>query len=168
MVTSAMLARQVSHPNLPTVCFQELANPSPQPSISFTFVFMVLQTPFPANPFLAHQYKTPGVSRGTRFSDPAGRRIGPRPLRFSPSLTTFRMNTCKSVSKQKTLSPFRMNTYEKPGGGVTPPNFKSPLLNSSTPTRNPAIAHLWPSPRISKAAKITQPVVCDRDVRTES
>src|SRR5882757_2495573 len=116
MVTSAMLARQVSHPNLPTVCFQELANPSPQPSISFTFVFMVLQTPFPANPFLAHQYKTPGVSRGTRFSDPAGRRIGPRPFRFSPSLTTFRMNTCKSVSKQTTLSPFRMNTYEKQGG----------------------------------------------------
>src|SRR5882762_11304637 len=31
-------------------------------------------------------------------------------------LTTFRMNTCKSVSKQRTLSPFRMNTCEKPGG----------------------------------------------------
>src|SRR5229473_149768 len=32
-------------------------------------------------------------------------------------LTTFRMNTCKSVSKQRTLSPFRINTYAKPGGG---------------------------------------------------
>ena len=28
------------------------------------------------------------------------------------------MNTCKSVSKQKTLTTFRMNTYEKRGGGV--------------------------------------------------
>jgi hypothetical protein len=29
------------------------------------------------------------------------------------------MNTCKSVSKQ-TLSTFRMNTYAKTGGGVSP------------------------------------------------
>ena len=31
-------------------------------------------------------------------------------------LTTFRMNTCKSMSKQTTLSIFRMNTYAKPRG----------------------------------------------------
>jgi hypothetical protein len=30
---------------------------------------------------------------------------------------SFRINTCKSVSKQRTLTPFRMNTYEKQGGG---------------------------------------------------
>src|SRR5258707_998825 len=30
---------------------------------------------------------------------------------------SFRINTCKSVSKQKTLTPFRMNTYEKQGEG---------------------------------------------------
>src|SRR5258706_5276092 len=35
-------------------------------------------------------------------------------------LSTFRMNTCKSVSKQRTLTPFRMNTCEKPGGGGPP------------------------------------------------
>jgi hypothetical protein len=29
---------------------------------------------------------------------------------------SFRINTCKSVSKQTTLTPFRMNTYEKQGG----------------------------------------------------
>jgi hypothetical protein len=29
---------------------------------------------------------------------------------------SFRMNTCKSVSKQTTLTPFRMNTYEKHRG----------------------------------------------------
>jgi len=33
-----------------------------------------------------------------------------------PAITTFRMNTCKSVSKQRTLTPFRMNTYAKTGG----------------------------------------------------
>jgi hypothetical protein len=32
------------------------------------------------------------------------------------TLNTFRINTCKSVSKQKTLTPFRINTYEKQGG----------------------------------------------------
>src|SRR5712691_5255449 len=32
-------------------------------------------------------------------------------------LTTFRINTCKSVSKQRTLTPFRMNTCEKGGEG---------------------------------------------------
>ena len=35
------------------------------------------------------------------------------------TLTTFRMNTCKSVSKQRTLTTFRMNTYEKQGEGGT-------------------------------------------------
>ncbi len=29
----------------------------------------------------------------------------------------FRMNTCESVSKQRTLTTFRMNTYEKQGEG---------------------------------------------------
>src|SRR5260370_25756992 len=32
-------------------------------------------------------------------------------------LTTFRINTCKSVSKQRTLTSFRINTYEKRGEG---------------------------------------------------
>src|SRR5216683_967758 len=36
-----------------------------------------------------------------------------------PGLTTFRINTCKSVSKQRTLTIFRMNTYEKQGEGVS-------------------------------------------------
>src|ERR1700674_73169 len=33
------------------------------------------------------------------------------------STNCFRINTCKSVSKQMTLTPFRINTYEKQGGG---------------------------------------------------
>jgi hypothetical protein len=36
------------------------------------------------------------------------------------SVSMFRINTCKSVSKQTTSTPFRMNTYEKPGGRGAP------------------------------------------------
>src|SRR6202030_348169 len=35
-------------------------------------------------------------------------------------LTTFRINTCKSVTKQTTLTLFRMNTYAKPRGREVP------------------------------------------------
>jgi len=38
--------------------------------------------------------------------------VEPPPIRKS-----FRINTCKSVSKQSTLTPFRINTYEKRGRG---------------------------------------------------
>src|SRR5260370_37496843 len=44
-------------------------------------------------------------------------------------LTTFRINTCKSVSKQKTLTTFRINTYEKQGEG-------DQLLLTRNPTRD--------------------------------
>src|SRR5579864_3276753 len=50
---------------------------------------------------------------------PFARQIACRNSTASPTLTTFRINTCKSVSKQTTLTPFRMNTYEKRGEGGT-------------------------------------------------
>src|SRR5260370_41940181 len=34
-------------------------------------------------------------------------------MQTATPLTPFSMNTCKSVSKQRTLTTFRMNTYEK-------------------------------------------------------
>src|SRR5258708_10785606 len=37
------------------VCFRN-------PSIYCSIVFILLQTPFPATPFVSHPYKTPGVS----------------------------------------------------------------------------------------------------------
>ncbi len=37
---------------------------------------------------------------------------------FWCNVSPFRMNTCKSVSKQRTSTSFRMNTYEKTTGGV--------------------------------------------------
>src|ERR1700730_3458830 len=51
------------------------------------------------------------------------------------SLSTFKINTCKSVSKQRTLSSSRMNTYEKPGGG-------GPRHSNSADS-----ASLYPEPR---------------------
>src|SRR5260370_38332143 len=76
--------------------------------------------------------RTPGVASPPAASAPSVLSVNsvvnrcsagmyPRP---APSLrtTTFRINTCKSVSKQRTLSPSRMNTYEKTRGrGGTPP-----------------------------------------------
>ena len=44
-------------------------------------------------------------------------------------LSTFRMNTCKSVSKQRTLTTFRMNTCAKTGGGVGQELDPSALLS---------------------------------------
>ena len=52
-----------------------------------------------------------------------------RKPKFDALLSTFRMNTCKSVSKQRTLTAFRMNTYEKRGGGGPLRNrpYRSPI-----------------------------------------
>ena len=43
-------------------------------------------------------------------------RAKPHFAQFWCNISPFRINTCKSVSKQMTLTPFRMNTYEKTGG----------------------------------------------------
>src|SRR5712672_3709006 len=57
----------------------------------------------------------------------------PKMLQFCTILVhskSFRMNTSKSVSKQTTLTPFRMNTYEKQGEGSrrdNPNNSEPPL-----------------------------------------
>ena len=64
-------------------------------------------------------------------------------------LSTFRMNTCKSVSKQRTLTPFRMNTYAKTGGGGShgsAPVFRIGLpripLRASPPQRSFVFSYL--------------------------
>jgi hypothetical protein len=45
--------------------------------------------------------------------------VDPRLLRFAQfwcNINPFRINTCKTVSKQTTLTPLRINTYEKQAG----------------------------------------------------
>src|ERR1700732_1564865 len=67
-----------------------------------------------------------------RFANFLSRQAGGRPapprarskISINP-ISLFRMNTCKSVSKQRTLSTFRMNTYAKPGGGGLPRQTQS-------------------------------------------
>src|SRR5712664_2750294 len=59
------------------------------------------------------------------YANTRDRGVTPPPKSFSPlatrhsplDLTPFRINTCKSVSKQRTLTTFRMNTYQKQGEG---------------------------------------------------
>src|SRR6266849_4421543 len=48
----------------------------------------------------------------------------------------FRMNTCKSVSKQRTLSPSRMNTCEKTGGGGPLATARREKRPRRSPTRS--------------------------------
>ena len=71
------------------LCFQQLPRCSSRNSFAFNSLHCCrgVCPPPRSNPLLAHS---------------------PNP---------FRMNTCKSVSKQRTLSTFRMNTYEKTRGG---------------------------------------------------
>src|SRR5260221_4898052 len=45
-----------------------------------------------------------------RGTTPGGERADPFSRRSRCALSTFRINTCKSVSKQTTLTPFRINT----------------------------------------------------------
>ena len=54
---------------------------------------------------------------GSRGATLLGERTPPFSRRSLCALSIFRINTCKSVSKQTTLTLFRINTYEKPGEG---------------------------------------------------
>ena len=70
---------------------------------------------------------------------------------FAASVSPFEMNTCKSVTKQRTSTIFRMNTYEKPGGrGVRPSLYSKILLTRTQFT-------LWPrAPRATTVSSRSQ------------
>src|SRR6266404_3054081 len=103
MVNSPMLARHLDHPprrkSFPCILLQPLCALFSSAALSFQSL-------------AASFRKTPGVGvpqhiRATHY-----------PLLTTRSpLTTFRINTCKSVSKQRTLTTFRINTCEKQGEG---------------------------------------------------
>ena len=87
--------------------------------------------------FPCHSY----ANTRDRGATPPPKFFSPRATRHSPlALTPFRINTCKSVSKQTTLSSFRINTYEKHrgGGGPLPPTTHRPL--PTLPTLRPVRA----------------------------
>ncbi len=61
---------------------------------------------------------TSGLSGSTLLTILLGEPISsPFCLISDRSSISFRISTCKSVSKQTTLTPFIINTYEKPGEG---------------------------------------------------
>jgi len=62
------------------------------------------------------------------------------------TLSTFRMNTCKNVSKESALTTFRMNTYAKRGEGgaaipVPLPTTHFPATASRRDRKLPSPAH---------------------------
>src|SRR5258707_364142 len=96
----------------PVLCFQQLAASFPKtPGWGVHSLC--------GNPFLPRLPRASGTSqgshlaRGCKYAEPA-------------TITTFRINTCKSVSKQRTLTLSRINTYEKTGEGGTPIPFQLP------------------------------------------
>jgi hypothetical protein len=89
--------------------------PRPQP---FPTPSLFFHSPSSVN---AHQSPQPFSYHGltSQFSVHVTFRSHPLPTRHSPLATIFlRINTYISVSKQSTLSTFRMNTYAKQGGGT--------------------------------------------------
>ncbi len=91
--------------------------------------------------------------QNARCGIPPSEALGSSVLRCSPipdpSSITFRINTCKSVSKQMTLTPFRINTYEKRGEGgrsLLPPPSHAPR-SASIPLRPQPFAHTSRRPR---------------------
>src|SRR2546427_848711 len=78
----------------------------------------------------------------------------PHFAQFWCNISSFRINTSKSVSKQTTLTPFRINTYEKQGeGGGSPQTINSllcqkailnPLSFHFAPQQILDVAHLFP------------------------
>ena len=65
------------------------------------------------------------------------------------TLTSFRINTCKSVSKQRTLTPFRITTYRKQGEGRAPAFSASPASSLEHHMRH--VASLSPVPSLDCA-----------------
>src|SRR5467141_3254755 len=112
----------------------------------------------PAFSFIAESYcrrKNPGLPLPAN-----GRNLGAL-AQFWCNVSPFRMNTCKSVSKQRTLTPFRMNTYEKQGGrGYGYPGSFSPcrlLARSPSNTKlaiPPATHHSLARPKSGAIGRI--------------
>jgi hypothetical protein len=123
----------------PVLCFQQLAASFPKTPGWGVPMHVSLPTHQPA-PFSMRQLSalrvslprftlsSEGLPRASRGASKGALSFAVAFIRSSrrflcPPLTTFRINTCKSVSKQSPLTTFRMNTYEKQGGGGVPSPF---------------------------------------------
>src|SRR6266478_4089158 len=111
MVNSPMLARHLDHPprskSFPCILLQPLCALFSSAALSF----QSLAASFPKTP--GWGYLRAASAPSTPARPAGGSRLSPLSDRSS---MLFRINTCKSVSKQKTLTSFRINTYKKRGG----------------------------------------------------
>jgi hypothetical protein len=90
------------------------SNPNPRPFNHLQPLSLCFPTPVLCFQQLAASFpKTPGW--GVPFG--ARRTSNLQSLTSVSAVSTFRINTCKSGSKQRTLTTFRMNTYAKRGEG---------------------------------------------------
>ena len=92
--------------------------------------------------FPCHSYantRDRGVTPPPKFLSPLATRHSPR--HSDRSSISFRINTCKSVSKQTALTPFRINTYEKhrEGEGFGP----APVYGSQLTCGNHGMRWRW-------------------------
>src|SRR5258708_7010500 len=93
---------------------------------------------------------------------------------FWCNATPFRINTSKSVSKQTTLSPFRMNTYEKTGEGAGSPqtvnNPRAPRLRAILLSSLPRylLTSLPPGPHRAPLATLFPPWLANASANTSS
>jgi hypothetical protein len=86
------------------------------------------------NSYLAiRAHRSCSFSRVTGLPRPVPTRSGASRGHLPRVTFSFRINTCKSVSRQMTLTLFRMNTYEKQGGGGSGPSAISGADKVSRP-----------------------------------
>jgi len=124
-----------SHRSTPKSRLFNLLQPLPSLFPALVLCFQQLAASFSKTPGVGVSQLLPATIPGTT-NLPIGARFrasnGPhfaKGCKNTETATTFRINTCKSVSKQSTLTTFRINTCEKPGeGGGAPasPRLESP------------------------------------------
>ena len=90
----------------PVLCFQQLAA-SFRKAPGWGVDSLCGNPCLPSLPRASGTSQGSHLARGCKYAEPA-------------TVTTFRINTCKSVSKQRTLTLSRINTYKKTGEGGTP------------------------------------------------
>ena len=96
----------------PVLCFEPLAA-SFRKAPGWGCIVCVATLACPACPELPGPRRDRTLRGAANMAEPA-------------TVTTFKVNTCKSVSKQRTLTLSRINTYKKRGEGGTPIPFQLP------------------------------------------
>jgi hypothetical protein len=125
-------------------------------------VHVILQT-FKSQLSTLDPFHLPPVPLFCRSSKPF--KINGHFSRFWRHLSPFRINTCKSVSKQTTLSTFRINIYEKRGeGGRLLLTRNSKIENCRV---SPVAAPIFSAPRNGSALSAVMGASAERAFRLQ-